>query len=53
MSAKLHIQRKSYYLCNNILRRKCKFILANGMYEVLIVEENGRTFPCVVPCNGV
>ena len=27
MSVKLHIQRKSYYLCNNILRGKCKFIL--------------------------
>ena len=28
MSEKLHVQRKSYYLCNNILRGKCKFILA-------------------------
>ena len=28
MSAKSHNLRKSYYLCNNTLRGKCKFILA-------------------------
>ena len=31
MSAKLNNLQKNNYLCNNILRGKCKFILANGM----------------------
>ena len=31
MSATQRYLQKSYYLCNNILRGKCKFILANGM----------------------
>ena len=47
MSKKLHIQQKSYYFCNNILRGKCKFILERRIWKIH-KGENRQTLSCVI-----